>query len=209
MREEKRALIDLKSEQVEKFKSQISETFKKTNNWATVFSTDVYSDSYEAQEGFIDCIEETYQTKVKDVKQLQELTGIYKVDSWDEKLKKYKPVGEDEAKKNATRELNETLTRARYNKFKRAIEIALREGAKYKDLIQIKPEDYGLTESWEYCLSSDKYNTILWAISSEFLLAEPGFIVLAPKPRDIAEYLEAPLSVVMEAFLMTRKVWKA
>ena len=207
MREEKRALIDLKSEQVEQFKSQISETFKKTNNWATVLNTDVYSDIYEAQEGFIDCIEETYQTKVKDVKQLQELTGIYKLQSWDEKLKDFKPVGDLEAEKNAIRELDEVLTRARFNKFHRAIKKTLLEGGKYKDLIQIKPEDYGLTESWEYCYTSNQYNTILWAISEEYLLAETT--VISPKPRDIAKYLEAPLSVVMEAFLISRKVWKA
>lgn len=189
-------------------KSKIAETYQKTKDWATVFNTDVYSDSYEAQESFIDYIEEVYQTKIKDIKQLQELTGIYKLNSWDEKLKDYKPVGEAEAKENAIRELNETLTRARFNKFSRAVGRALDEGAKYKDLIQIKPQDYGLPESWEYCLASDQYTTILWAISLDYFLREPGFIVLAPKPRDIAEDLEAPLSVIMDAIKDCNK-WRA
>lgn len=190
------------------YKSQIAETYQKTKDWATVFNTDVYSDSYEAQESFIDYVEEVYQTKIKDIKQLQELTGIYKLNSWDEKLKEYKPVGDEEAKENAIRELDETLTRARYNKFSRAIGKALDEGAKYKDLIQIKPQDYGLPESWEYCLGSDQYTTILWAISLDYFLREPGFIVLAPKPRDIAEDLEAPLSVIMDAIKDCNK-WRA
>ncbi len=190
------------------YKSQIAETYQKTKDWATVFNTDVYSDVYEAQESFIDYIEQTYQTKIKDIKQLQELTGIYKLNSWDEKLKEYKPVGDEEAKENAIRELDETLTRARYNKFSRAIGKALDEGAKYKDLIQIKPQDYGLPESWEYCLGSDQYTTILWAISLDYFLREPGFIVLAPKPRDIAEDLEAPLSVIMDA-IKDCNIWRA
>ena len=189
-------------------KSKIAETYQKTKDWITVFNTDVYSDSYEAQESFIDYIEEVYQTKIKDIKQLQELTGIVKLNSWDEKLKDFKPVGEDEAKENAIRELEETLTKARYNKFSRAIGKALDEGAKYKDLIQIKPQDYGLPESWEYCLGSDQYTTILWAISLDYFLREPGFIVLAPKPRDIAEDLEAPLSVIMDAIKDCNK-WRA
>ena len=190
------------------YKSQIAETYQKTKDWATVFNTDVYSDVYEAQESFIDYIEQTYQTKIKDIKQLQELTGIYKLNSWDEKLKEYKPVGDEEAKENAIRELDETLTRARFNKFSRAVSKALNEGAKYKDLIQIQPKDYGLPESWRYCLASDQYTTIVWAISLDYLLAEPSFIVLAPKPRDIAEDLEAPLSVIMDA-IKDCNIWRA
>lgn len=190
------------------YKSQIAETYQKTKDWATVFSTDVDTDSYEAQESFIDYIEQTYQTKIKDIKQLQELTGIYKLNSWDEKLKEYKPVGDEEAKENAIRELDETLTRARFNKFSRAVSKALNEGAKYKDLIQIQPKDYGLPESWRYCLASDQYTTILWAISLDYLLAEPSFTVLTPKPRDIAEDLEAPLSVIMDA-IKDCNIWRA
>ena len=182
-------------------KSKIAENYQKNKDWARVFYTAVYSDSSVDQESFIDYIEEVYQTKIKDVKQLQELTGIYKLNRWDNKLKDYKPVGEVEAKNNAIRELNEVLTGARFNKFERAIKKALVEGAKYKDLIQIKPEDYGLTED----SGKKQYTTILYAISSEYLLAEST--VLSPKPRDIAEDLEAPLSVIMDSFLISRKVW--
>jgi hypothetical protein len=195
---------EIESEMYNYILSQITETYQKTKDWATVFKTEVYSDSYNAQEIFIDYIEEVYQTKIKDIKQLQELTGITHLDSWDKKLKDFKPVGEAEAKENAIRELDESLTRARYNKFSRAIGKALDEGAKYKDLIQVKPKDYGLTESWDFCSAPDQYTTILRAISNAYLLGEPGFTVIAPKPRDIAEDLEAPLSVIMDAYRLTR-----
>jgi hypothetical protein len=188
------------------YKSQIAETYQKTKNWVTVFNTDVYSDVKEAQEAFIDYIEETYQIKIKDVKHLQELTGITHLNSWDEKLKDYKPVGEREAKENAIKELDETLTRARFSKFYRALERALTEGAKYKDLLQIDPKNYGLLESWSYCLASDQYSSVLRAISKAYFLSE-SFTILAPKPRDIAEDLEAPLSVIMDA-VKTENKWK-
>ena len=100
------------------YKKQIAETYQKSKDWATVFSMDVYSDIIEAQESFIDYVEETYQTKIKDAKHLQKLIGITHLDSWDEKTRKYiTPDTEDEAKENAIRELDETLTRARYSKF--------------------------------------------------------------------------------------------
>jgi len=187
------------------YKKQIAETYQESKDWGVVFSTSVYSDVKEAQESFIDYVEEVYQTKIKDIKQLQELTGIYKLNSWDEKLKEYKPVGEDEAKENAIRELDETLTRARYNKFSRAIGKALDEGAKYKDLIQIKPQDYGLPESWEYCLGSDQYSSILWALSIEFLINEPASLMLLPDLRSIAQEIEAPYSVLMDCYNLTNK----
>ena len=180
------------------YKSQIAETYQKTKDWAIVYYTNIYMDVKETQESFIDYIEEVYQTKIKDLKHLQELTGIYELDYWDEKLKEYREIEKDKAKETAIRELDETLTNARFSKYSRALGRALDEGAKYKDLIQIQPKDYGLPESWKYCLASDQYTTILWAISLDYFLREPGFIVLAPKPRDIAEDLEAPLSVVMD-----------
>lgn len=186
------------------YKSQIAETYQKTKDWATVFNTDVYSDVYEAQESFIDYIEEVYQTKIKDIKQLQELTGITHIDSWDEKLEAYKPVGKAEAKENAIRELDLTLTRARYNKFSRAIDNALMEGVKYEDLLQIKPKDYGLPESWVDCLGSDQYTTILWAILRAYGTGGDHTLMLNPSLRSIAKQIEAPYSVVMDSYKLMR-----
>ena len=81
------------------YKKQIAETYQESKDWGVVFSTSVYSDVNEAQESFIDYVEETYQTKVKDGKHLQKLTGITHLDSWDSKAGKYiTPDTEEEAK---------------------------------------------------------------------------------------------------------------
>ena len=186
------------------YKKQIAETYQETKDWGVVFSTSVYSDVEEAQESFIDYVEETYQIKVKDGKHLQELTGITHLDSWDSKASKYiTPETEEEAKENAIRELEETVINSRYSKYFRALEKALQEGAKYKDLLQIKPQDFGLPKTWTGCLSSDQYSSILWVISFEFMIHESGSLTLLPDLRSIALEIEAPYSVLMDCYNLT------
>lgn len=188
------------------YKKQIAETYQESKDWGVVFSTSVYSDVEEAQEAFIDYVEETYQTKVKDGKHLQKLTGITHLDSWDSKAGKYiTPDTEEEAKENAIRELEETVINSRYSKYFRALEKALQEGVKYKDLLQIKPQDFGLPKTWSGCLSSDQYSSILWALSFEFLINEPASLMLLPDLRSIAQEIQAPYSVLMDCYNLTNK----
>jgi len=188
------------------YKKQIAETYQESKSWVKVFSTSVYSDVKEAQESFIDYVEETYQTKIKDAKHLQNLTGITHLDSWDSKAGKYiTPDTEEEAKENAIRELEETLINSKYSKYFRALERALQEGAKYKNLLQIKPQDYGLPKTWSGCLGSDQYSSILWALSFEFLINEPASLMLLPDLRSIAQEIEAPYSVLMDCYNITNK----
>lgn len=185
------------------YKKQIAETYQESKDWGVVFSTSVYSDVEEAQESFIDYVEETYQTKVKDGKHLQKLTGITHLDSWDNKAHKYiTPDTEEEAKENAIRELEETVINSRYSKYFRALEKALQEGAKYKDLLQIKPQDFGLPKDFKRKdrVGSDQYNSILWAISFEFMINEPASLMLLPDLRSIAQEIEAPYSVLMDSY---------
>jgi hypothetical protein len=188
------------------YKKEIAETYQESKDWVKVFSTSVYSDVKEAQESFIDYVEETYQTKIKDAKHLQNLTGITHLDSWDSKAGKYiTPDTEEEAKENAIRELEETLINSKYSKYFRALERALQEGAKYKDLLQIKPQDYGLPKTWRGCLGSDQYSSILWALSFEFLINEPAHLMLLPDLRSIAQEIQAPYSVLMDCYKLTNK----
>lgn len=190
------------------YKKQIAETYQESKDWGVVFSTSVYSDE-EAQESFIDYVEETYQTKVKDGKHLQKLTGITHLDSWDSKAGKYiTPDTEEDAKENAIRELEETVINSRYSKYFRALEKALQEGVKYKDLLQIKPQDFGLPKTWSGCLGSDQYSSILWALSFEFLINEPASLMLLPDLRSIAQEIQAPYSVLMDCYNLTnKKIW--
>jgi hypothetical protein len=191
------------------YKKEIAKTYQESKDWGLVFSTSCYSDVKEAQESFIDYVEEIYQTKVNSSKQLQELTGITHIDSWDNKAGKYiTPDTEKEAKENAIRELEDTITGSRYSKYSRALEKALQERAKYKDLLQIKPEDYGLPQTWSGCLGSDQYSSILWAISFEYLINEPAGLMMLPDLRSIAQDVEAPYSVLMDAFNRTNRGYR-
>lgn len=166
------------------YKKQIAETYQESKDWDKVITTAVYSDVNEAQEAFIDYVEETYQTKVKDGKHLQKLTGITE---------------------ETLEGLEETVINSRYSKYFRALEKALQEGVKYKDLLQIKPQDYGLPKTWSGCLGSDQYSSILWALSFEFLINEPASLMLLPDLRSIAQEIQAPYSVLMDCYNLTNK----
>jgi hypothetical protein len=192
-----------------RYKEAIKKTYLQTGDWSEVLSTDVYSDVQEAQEAFIDYLEEVAGTKITDVAQLQALTGITHLDSY-KKGKLVPAETEAEAKENAIRELTETLTRARYSKYSRALGEAITDGAKHKDLLQIKPQDYGLPESWTGTLGEDQYSAILWAISLEFLINEPAGLTLFPDLRSIAKEMEAPYSVLMDCHKISnrwRSIW--
>ena len=190
------------------YKKEIAEAYLQGKDWVNIFSTSVYSDVKEAQEAFIDYVEETYQTKIKDAKHLQELTGITHINSYYSKGKMIEITSEPEQEERALVELEETLINARYSKYFRALEIALQGGAKYKDLLQIKPEDYQLPETWSGCLGSDQYSSILWAISFEFMVNEPALLMMLPDLRSIAEEVEAPYSVLMDAFNRTNRGYR-
>jgi len=197
---------EIKDRHYIKHLKEIREVYEESKDWNKVISTAVYSDVDEAQEAFIDYVEEVYKTKVKDAKHLQKLTGITHLDSWDSKAGKYiTPDTEEEAKENAIRELEETVINSRYSKYFRALEKALQEGVKYKDLLQIKPQDFGLPKTWSGCLSSDQYSTILWALSFEFLINEPASLMLLPDLRSIAQEIQAPYSVLMDCYNLTNK----
>ena len=166
------------------YKKEIIETYQESKDWEDVYFTSVYSDVDESQEAFIDYVEEVYKTKVKDGKHLQKLTGI---------------------KEDTLEGLEETVINSRYSKYSRALQKALQEGAKYKDLLQIKPQDFGLPEKWNKVLVSDQYSSILWALSSEFLIDEPASLMLLPDLRSIAQEIQAPYSVLMDCYNLTNK----
>lgn len=189
-------------------KKEIVEIYQETKDWGEVLNRAVYQDSSSAEEAFIDYIEEVCQVKVKDVKHLQKLTGIYYLNPVNDKGEVTElPIGGDESKQEAIKELGETLTGAKYAKYSRALQVAIQSGAKYKDLLQIKPKDYGLPESWSGNLGKDQYSSILWAISWEFYIREGAgglSLMKYPSLRLIAEELDAPYSVIMDAYKKTK-----
>lgn len=164
----------------------IKEAYSKSKSWDKVITTVVYEDSDSSQEAFIDYVEEIYQTKVKDGKHLQKLTGI---------------------KEETLEGLEDTVRNSRESKYFRALNKALEEGAKYKDLLKIKPQDYGLPESWgsRYGEPNTAYTCILCALSFAFMINEPGLLMLLPDLRSIALDIEAPYSVLMDCYNVTNK----
>jgi len=200
-------------------RKKIEETYKKTNSWGAVFSTCVYLDDPEANESFIDYIEEVNNTKVKDAKHLQELTGITNINIY---MNKGEELTEEEAEKlakesnkpledyqgtpkqcqeEALKQLDETLQASKYSKYTKALDMTIETGGKYKDLLAIDPKNYGLPKSWDIpgCLGNNIESSILWAIKMS-LLDSSGGLYFHPGLREIAKELEAPYSVIMGAY---------
>ena len=188
------------------YKSKIDQTYRETEDWYLVLNNHVYNDVWVANEAFIDYIEETYNTKIKDVDHLQELTGITHISSYWEGSKKVELTKEEEQKERAKIELQSSLIMCRENKYIRALENAIREGATYKELLKIKPQDFDLPEKWEGSLYQDQKSAIGWAINMEYNIYEPAGLMMFPSLRAIAEDLEAPYSVIMDIY--RRYTWK-
>lgn len=181
-----------------RYRYEIAEVYDKAESWEAVYET-VYTDANENNEAFIDYVEEVYSTKVKDVKHLQELLGVY----YCEYSERGRVITLEEAQEYGTKCFTNTIKRARLSKYSRALDLALANGAKYKDLLQIKPKDYGLPETWANFAGrlGNQYNCILFAIHTKYELGR--WVMDRPDFSTIAESLEAPLSVIVEAF----KLW--
>ena len=173
----------------------IKEAYSKSKSWEDVITSGyLNSDEKTSMEAFIDYVEDVYKTKVKDAKELDKLTGIKSLLSKEPNIDKgEKPT------------LDYILTSARWSKYFRALDRAIQNGAKYKDLLQIKPQDFGLPKTWKGCLGSDQYSSILWALSLEFLICEPTALMHFPDLRSIAQEIEAPYSVLMDCYNLTNK----
>lgn len=173
----------------------ITEAYSKSKSWEDVITSGYFnSDEDNSLEAFIDLVEDVYKTKIKDAKQLDKLTGLTTLLSKEPNIEK----GEEPT-------LEYILTSSRYSKYFKALEKALQEGVKYKDLLQIKPQDFGLPKTWSGCLASDQYSSILWAIGFEFMINEPASLIFLPDLRSIAQEIEAPYSVLMDCYNLTNK----
>lgn len=156
----------------------IKETYQDSKDWNKVISIEFLNIDI-SMEAFIDYVEETYKTKIKDNKHLQKLTGI--------------------TVKNLE-ELEDVIIKANCSKYTFALETALENGANYKELLKIEPKDFNLPETWSGGVTSDKISSILYTINTAFFLDEWGGLMLYPDIRSIAKEIEAPYSVIMEAF---------
>jgi len=189
---------------------------------------EIYEDEAYQNEIFVRLVEEQYKVEITSAKQLQELTGITALyNYWDKgkgflsdeeaialakkqnkPLKSYKATPA-QSKAEATRQLQEIFTTAMYYRYSKTLEGMLEAGATYKDLLQLDPKQFNLPKDWGKipgCLGTNQATTILWAIAFTLLISEGvrdegiGRLIYNPTLRDIAQEIEAPYSVVMEAF---------
>lgn len=171
------------------YRTEISELYQETKDWDKVISKAVFIDDNTSVEAFIDEVEAIYNTKVKDAKHLQNLTGCKEY----EKKAKYK--------------LQDVINMGRYSTYFRALSIILNNGGTYSDLLKVEPKEYGLPETWEGTLAKDKASSISWAIDFHYNLGEVALNLL-PNFRYYAEDLKAPLSVIMDAYFIINRIKK-
>ena len=160
---------------------EVKATYQESKSWDKVLKEYSHAgNSSIDSEALIDYVEEFYKTKFKDIEQLKKAIEVY-------------PTGANLERFEAIFNL------AKQAKYERAIKTAIENGAKYKELLKIDPKEFSLPETWGsfYSRPANKENTILKCIADEFLLMES--IVMHPDLRDIAEELEAPYSVIIEA----------
>lgn len=159
----------------------ITERRKAGDSWPTLFSSVIYQDDPPSNEIMVRLVEAENKTAIKDAKHLQKLTGI------DPELMD---------------ELEDTLTKAREFRYMRVLNYAVTKGAKYKDLLEIEPETFGLPETWKGFLRKD--------MDKEKAIAEALYLHSSLKPlfqwkrsgmtlKEKADFYEAPLSVMLDA----------
>jgi len=173
--------------------------------------TEIYEDETYLNEIFVRIVEETEGVAITSAKQLQELTGITEIYGyWDEEKGETVPYGDKkptkkEAQEIAFKQIEDTFIKAMSYRYSKALEDILEAGGKYSDLLQVKPSYFNLPKTWSGCLGSDQYSSILWALSFEFLIDEPGGLMMLPDLRSIAQEVEAPYSVLMDCYNLTNK----
>lgn len=159
---------------------KIRDVYLKYGDWNKIFDEDYnVDDILDMAEPFMDYVEEVYNVNIEDANHLKELTGITKL---------------------TIKELNKIIMTSRHTKYLNDIYIAIEDGAKYKDLLKIEPKDYGLPEKWTGQITKDKKSAIMFVIHSEFSVEVCNNLLLYPSLREIANYLEAPLSFIIDCF---------
>lgn len=160
-------------------KQEIKEAYQRSKDWIKVINEYVTIEDSGGCEELIDCIEEIYQIKITHPAQLRTLIKL----------------GDKH-----TGILLSIFMRALISKYERALEIALENGAKYKDLLLIDIENIPFRDNPVVVetVEKTKYNRILGVIFFKHQLSNISFH--RPDFSTIAESLEAPLSVIIEAF---------
>ena len=157
-------------------KNIITSLYNESKSWDNIINR-VACTSDNSHESIIECLEETYKTCIKDGNHLKMITGA---------------TGESLSR------LYDIVINSKYSRYFRALVFAISEGNRYKDLLKITPEDFGLPKNWSGCLGSNQESTILLAIYFFYSIPEFSSIGMfaIPDIRKIAKELEMPVHVL-------------
>ena len=166
---------------------------KDINSWGDLL-TEIYQDDEALNEIFVRLVEEQENIKITSAKQLQEVTGITEVWSYwkGEEQIEYPDTkeGKKQAKAQAKKEIEETFVLAMMYRYGNLLEGMLKTGAKYKDLLSIEPGSF-------YLPNEKQAEVIKKTFTLYYNLIEPSHF--RPDLKTIAEEIEAPYSVLLEA----------
>jgi len=152
---------------------------------------------------FISLIEKVAGEKMRNWQHLRDITGIKELIGSEGKIK----PGTPEAREEARAQLSDILKSAVEYRYRTALEKALNSGAKYKDLLAIDPEAFGITGEnivgtedaelarWDkaaYQKEKIRESICFWAFIDESSYMRPDL-------HAVAEKLEAPYSEIWEA----------
>lgn len=158
---------------------KIDEMLAKGQTYNDVFNSIVYCDDNTSNHAFLNHVEERFNTDIKSSKQLLELAQI------DPEL---------------AQDVEFSYLMGLEARYGLAIEKRLRDGCKYKDLLVLKPEDFGLPSEWKTASDDPKTNQEIMILRGLYLHFNFGEIsrgrVLV---RDAAQALEAPYKIVLKA----------
>ncbi len=178
----------LKKKQLIKIKALVDEGKSYKDLFNKIYQEEDYLNDF-----FIKIIENTEGVNITSSKQLQELTGITEVYL---NLNSNK-ITKKEAGAEAIRQIEAVFIKGMYNRYFTTLEDMLEAGAKYKDIVLLNPKEFNLPNQWSGTLAKNKEEAILWAISFTYLLNEQQSLNFLPSLRTVAEYIEAPYSVLM------------
>jgi|GEM_PF-4919550 hypothetical protein len=154
--------------------------YEESGSWHKVYTTEVYTDSGFCAEVFIDFVERNTGENVRDTIHLLALTGL---------------TGETDTMEG----FEKTMRQARESRYERTLARALDEGAKYKDLLEIDPKDFGFSGDTisDFDEMSFKQGFVRLAIACWADLMESS--VIRPDLRAVADNLEAPFKEIWAA----------
>jgi hypothetical protein len=164
-------------------RNNIENLLDSTSSWNAVIASLINQGNPASQEAFIDVIEHRFNTKVTTEKQILELTGI-NIDWESKKLISF---------------LKRCINTSKENKLYDTVYGSLKNGAKYNELLQLNPVDFGVSNSWEnfFGTKTDINDLIKMAIYYVFSFDEKFYS--ESELKTLAESIEAPLAIILEA----------